>query len=249
MADRYWMPYLLAGAPYEPDMLQVLRTLLRPESTFIDCGANVGWWSIFASTVIGDPVRILALEPARLAYLSLDRNRGLNDGRFECQRVAVSDVDLASVELGTAVNRPASSALIGHDTADGRFSATEQVRSCRLDSIIEERFGRGVDRIVLKLDVEGAEIRALRGAGRYLNRLAAVVYEDHGQDVSCSVSRELISSGFVIFAPDLTTGIRRMESIARIAEQKQVAGRGYNFVAALPGSEAHTVLQKTVPAS
>src|SRR2546427_2763002 len=62
LGDGYWIPPLLNFADYEPEISFVLSALMTEDHAFIDCGANLGWWSLFASTRIPSPKRIVAVE-------------------------------------------------------------------------------------------------------------------------------------------------------------------------------------------
>lgn len=107
-------------------------------------------------------------------------------------------------------------------------STAALVRSVTLRTLIEEHCLDVDLQIIIKLDVEGAEIPALRGGRDLLRRRRVLIaYEDHGGDPTCKVSRHLQSQGMVI--ADLATG--QQLSIDEIAARKTSAWKGYNFLA------------------
>jgi hypothetical protein len=62
------------------------------------------------------------------------------------------------------------------------------VETISLDKLLEREELATADRIILKLDVEGAEIAAMEGGKRILDRDLLIAYEDHGGDRAHSVS-------------------------------------------------------------
>jgi hypothetical protein len=85
--------------------------------------------------------------------------------------------------------------------------------------------------VVVKLDVEGAEIPAVEGARKTLSERDVVfLFEDHGQDPTCKVSRHLMDMGMVVMSP----GRRRPLEIREIAALKIDPTRGFNFAACRP---------------
>ena len=80
--DGYWTRLLFDNFVYEPEVEFVLNLLLGPGSFFLDCGSNIGYWSIFASKYINFPEQIVAVEPSLRTFARLERNRVLNGGSF-----------------------------------------------------------------------------------------------------------------------------------------------------------------------
>ena len=82
--------------------------------------------------------------------------------------------------------------------------------------------------MVVKLDVEGAEIPAFEGAGDVLaQRRVTVVYEDHGADATHKVTRHVLDLGMGVFDP--TTGAPL--TIEGVAARKTDTVHGFNFLA------------------
>jgi FkbM family methyltransferase len=160
---RYW--YFWGYAHYERATVALLRQLLRIKHTFVDAGANVGYYSLFAAQYLECRGRVHAFEPRRDCYLQLADNAQRNrlDG-LTVNRVALSDEDgearLFIPEDGGWTNASLLADFAGSD----RF---EVVPAMRLDTYCAMRDISNVD--LLKIDVEGAELRVLRGMGRLLD--------------------------------------------------------------------------------
>ncbi|ODR08512.1 FkbM family methyltransferase [Mycobacterium sherrisii] len=139
---------------YTAAMLQNLRN----DDVLFDLGANVGMVAIHAASIC----RTVAFEPDPGYRRRLYVNSALNpDRKFAVEPVAISDKD-GSIVLYTDGDSGNSPSLV--DERGERGQVTVTARS--LDSLIAE--GRLPRPTVIKLDIEGAEILALRGAKQLL---------------------------------------------------------------------------------
>lgn len=139
---------------YEKGTIQLLTELLKPGSTFLDIGANIGLMSAIASPLVGPGGKVLAVEANPKTLDILRHNLALN----RCKNVEIFPVALGS-ENGRAtlyenwdVNRGGASLLSQGD------SQGIEVPVWRLDDILGDV---AVD--VLKIDVEGFELEVLKG--------------------------------------------------------------------------------------
>jgi FkbM family methyltransferase len=151
---------------YEPEVSNTLRAVLGPGETFVDVGANVGWFTMLAAGLVGPEGRVVAVEPN-------PRNVAL--ARMSAKDNGFDNVEVYPVALS---ERPGAVAL-DTDGSNGRivpvdgppsepFEANFVVAARPLDEILE---AAGVDKVhVLKVDVEGAEPLVLAGAQRCLSR-------------------------------------------------------------------------------
>lgn len=125
---------------------------LRPDDVLYDVGGNVGMVALHAAAIC----TTVAFEPDPSYRRRLEGNAALNPSRrLTIEPIAVSDSD-GSVTLYTDGDDGISPSLA--DRGD-RGTVTAMARS--LDSLIEER--RLPVPTAIKLDIEGAEILALRG--------------------------------------------------------------------------------------
>lgn len=146
--------YRIVNVGYEPEYLAAMLEFLRPDDVLYDIGANIGLVALHAAATC----RTVAFEPDPAFYERLQRNLALNPQvSVDARRLAVADSD-EQVELftdGAAGNSPS---LIRQ--RNERSSVLVEART--LDSLIDT--GALIHPTVLKLDIEGAEILALRGA-------------------------------------------------------------------------------------
>jgi FkbM family methyltransferase len=246
--DGYWIPLISTGYAYEPEVAFFLRHLLsRDDAYFVDCGANIGYWSVFASELVG-PGRVLAIEASPAVFDRLARNAVLNSGRFACVLAAVWHRDGEKLGLVRHERRHARSSVVDLREKIGEAGyAEDTVSSITLDTLCErELVPRGC--LVVKLDVEGAEIQALRGAARLIQKgEVALIYEDHGADEDSRTSRHVRDVlGFNVYY--CSSGLRpaRIESDEALRRIKRDRRKGYNFAACRPDSAFARLLDKLV---
>src|SRR5271155_290441 len=96
---------LLNGFVYEREIEALLNRILSPNTTFIDCGANQGYWSVYAAQKIKSPDRIVAIEATILLFQRLQENLKLNGDSFTAIRKAVYSETGLDLEFETHPQR------------------------------------------------------------------------------------------------------------------------------------------------
>ena len=160
---------------YEPTTMYVMGRLLDPGGCFIDVGANAGYYTLAAAARVGRHGRVIAFEPSSREVGMLRTNVDLNAlSNVTTVRAAVGD------RAGRIELRIAEQVHSGHNTLGTAFAyesvhatGTETVPMVTLDDYLRTEGLRGVD--VVKIDIEGAELLALRGATAMLAEMRPVV--------------------------------------------------------------------------
>lgn len=150
----------------------VLAAIIRADAHVVDVGANVG-------DVLGRMVR-LAPEGRQLAYEPVPELHADLVRRFpgaDVRRAALSD-EVGTSSFAHVVDEPAYSGLRRRRDLPSDIGAIREieVRLERLDDALPDGFAPAL----IKIDVEGAEVKVLRGARETLERHRPAVIFEHG---------------------------------------------------------------------
>lgn len=154
---------------YELRETRLLTRLLRRGDTFVDVGANIGWYTLLAANRVGATGKVFAFEPSDGVFSHLMYNvRASGYDHVVAERLALAD-RAGAVQLRVAAGRGPGTASILPTAASGN-DAMEQVETIRFDDYWRERRIQSVR--LVKIDVEGAELMVLRGMREALERQA-----------------------------------------------------------------------------
>jgi FkbM family methyltransferase len=147
---------------WNPAEYAALREAVRPGDAVLDVGANVGAYSVLFGLWVGPAGRVDAFEPEAGAYAGLAAHLALNgvEGVVRAVNAAVTD------RTGTAALRR-TAAQGGARLADPGNAGEETVRTVSID---EYCAAEEIVPAVIKIDVEGWELEALRGARETIGR-------------------------------------------------------------------------------
>ena len=164
---------------YEPDVRTFIETFLRPGQTFLDCGANVGYFSIVAGHRVGPTGRVLAVEanPTTFGLLSDNlRLNGFGDGVHCALTNEPGDVTLHMSRAGGDVY----SSLRREGINNGQDVESFVVPGRLLDDVLADR---KIDRVdMVKVDIEGAELDVLRSAPRLMEIDRPLIICEYGMN-------------------------------------------------------------------
>lgn len=173
-------PYI-KGIPVQPrdeDFRRVKLMTSRGITVLLDVGANIGQYAL-RTRHAGYRGRIVSVEPMLEAFTELSA-RAAGDPAWECRRHALGSAAGES-EIHISRNSYSSSLLEMEDrhlrtAPESAYVGTERISVLTLDSVWDEVV-QSSDRPFLKLDVQGFELEALRGAERSLPSLLGVQCE------------------------------------------------------------------------
>lgn len=222
---------------YEAHVSRVLGELLAPGMTFVDVGANVGYFSLLAAARVGPDGRVIAFEP-NPANCDLLRQSAAANGFervIDLRAVAVAE------EAGTLLFSTSgvdSNGQIVSPTGSAAGSDLPSVEAVTLDDALAE-----CDRVdVIKIDVEGAEGRVWRGMQSIVRRhRPALLFEfspdllRQTSDVEPAAFLESVQSAYDLYvvAPEGETAAEP-DSVAAIVERHAAAGQAHLDILARP---------------
>jgi FkbM family methyltransferase len=161
LADYNWRHLYFHGS-YEPHVTALVGQLLRPGETAVDIGANSGFYTALFADRVGPRGRVHAFEANPALVDRLARMITLNgfQGRVRLNPVAVSDrTGTARLYLSDHLDTTGMSSLVRKTYLEE--SARIDVATTTLDDYARKRQVGPIG--LLKMDIEGAEISALRG--------------------------------------------------------------------------------------
>jgi FkbM family methyltransferase len=153
---------------------------VRAGQLVLDIGGHYGEYAVLFAALVGSEGRVVTFEPDAAARPVLQANIALNHftERVQVEAFAVSDaIDSQTLfaRHGNAQSSLARAGLGGSQTDDD--VEKYQVPTIRIDEYLRQSQLRAPD--IIKLDVEGAEINALRGAGEILRSKVVILCELH----------------------------------------------------------------------
>lgn len=183
--------------------------LINDGDVVLDCGANIGAFAIYAAS-LGRNVRVLAFEPERATFETLCRNvesNGLSN-QVQCFPYGVAASDgffrlLKNEKCFTMHKLATPEQSVASDVTPA--TGEQIVRCVTIDQIMDEISGERCN--VIKMDIEGAERSALRGAVKtirhYRPRLTIAAYHLLNDPFVLSVIvKEILSDYNILVSPE-----------------------------------------------
>lgn len=163
--------YIRQKKEFEPHVTRAIKTRLFPGATFVDIGANVGYFMVLGALKVGAAGKVIAYEPftpnVKLLYLNVRANNLSN----------VSIYPFAAAEKRTAFVAYTVDSNAGLREFSGNLEdilSRDIVLSATLDETLA--WASRVD--VIKIDVEGCEYRALQGGLEVIRKHRPVIFSE-----------------------------------------------------------------------
>jgi FkbM family methyltransferase len=206
--DGYWSKLLNRSYHYEDELELLFRHSADVGYTLIDCGANYGYWSVLVSSAPFGSHRAIAIEPSSQNFEKLANNARVNGDRFELMKCAIG--------AGRGTAHLTGTKHEAFSIAGGANGRGEEVPVIALDNLIDEGKVSEKGKFLIKLDVEGVEIEAIKGGMRLLQADSVILCEEHGNDPRHTVSRFILEkTPLKLMVYDPRSG--RMESVTELS--------------------------------
>jgi FkbM family methyltransferase len=170
---------------FSEDEARLFEQVLRPGDVAMDIGANIGAFALVMAKRVGPTGKVYAFEPQRVVFQTLCANMALNSiGNAHCMQLALGDepgkVMVPSFNYANTNN-------YGGVEVDS-FNTGEPVPCVTLDSL-EIPACR-----LMKIDVEGMEIKVLKGGAETIKRLKPLLYVENDRLDKSATLMKLIDS-------------------------------------------------------
>ncbi len=176
---------------FSPGEAALFAQLLKPGMTALDVGANMGAHSVLFAQKVGPQGRVISYEPQRVIYQLLSANAMMNghmniEARMAAAGSAKGEIKVPPVNYGQAGNY-GSLALGGYQ--QGETVPVETIDSLNLQQCH-----------FIKIDVEGMEAEAIKGAVETIRRCRPMLYvENDRREKSADLINLLFSLDYRLY--------------------------------------------------
>ena len=184
---------------YEVLETKFVEHCLKAGDTFLDIGANIGWFTISAASIVGAEGMVYAFEPRNTTFKYLEKTVSSNSLNqyvqvFHCALGAKKDT--LRIVWGTGTSNPGGTWLVSRkEVSDFLSTDTHTYQDIKVEKLDEFTQIKNVN--LIKIDVEGAEPLVLLGAERILRDCRPIVLSELNEEllamVGNSSSKELIT--------------------------------------------------------
>jgi len=150
---------------YEYSLIFLMKKYLRKGDTFLDVGANIGYFSAYALSIVGEKGQVFAFEPDPRSYSYLLMLKTSNPKyNISIERIALSN------RTGKAVINQTkdwgTTTLVREIREESNIAQKLVVKSIRLDNYLNKKNIKQIK--LIKIDVEGFEMQVLQGLSSFL---------------------------------------------------------------------------------
>ena len=228
---------------YEIGLTKFVVNFLEPGDVFFDVGAHYGYFSVVASDLVGPTGKVYSFEPTPTVADHL-RSNILHRGNAEVHQTAVGDKD-GEIEFNDyGPDFSAFNSAFAARVTDQVLAAAQRVKVpvSRLDTFCANR---NVVPKLIKIDTESSEMLVLKGMGRLLEKVEAIIVElgdfealnSAGVPRSSEILEYLRALGYKLFMPSVNGLI-----------DHEISGESYsycNIVCIKDSAEYHKIVSRS----
>lgn len=224
---------------FEPDETALISRLLASVDHFIDVGANLGYYTCLA---LQNGRGVMAIEPQARNLRSLYQNLISNGWQSGAEVMPVALSDAPGLLTLYGASGPSASLLHGWAGYSSKYSQVVAVST--LDNLIAGRFPN--ERLLIKIDVEGAEYGVLKGATQTLARsvppiwlLEVCLHEFHPSGWNpdfLAVFRMFWDRGYEAWTAEAQPRLVPRDRVERWWAERKTDTGTFNYLFAVPGA-------------
>jgi FkbM family methyltransferase len=185
-------PYLRGD--YEMPLQRAFCQYLMPGMTFYDVGANAGFFTLLAASIVGKTGTVVAFEPHPVTSADMQKQLSAN---------ALSNVTVIESaiwdSIGTAQLRDDTIPVMASMVGAAQSKRTIAIKTTTIDEVTKTHSAPDV----IKIDIEGAEIEALNGArGLLSSKKPVLLVELHSPQIAAAYTKLMTEFGYETFSLD-----------------------------------------------
>ena len=186
--DQVVARYIILNGTWEEGETNLIKKIINPGDLVVDIGANIGWYTVLLSKLVGQDGSVIAIEPEPKNYQLLQTNIYLNKlENVTAYQIALLDskstveFELSESNFGDHRVRFANPRIQENELE--KFSESSRsvisVAACTLDEVIDENpnYQKASKIKLIKIDCQGSEIAILRGAETILPKTEYLISE------------------------------------------------------------------------
>jgi FkbM family methyltransferase len=153
---------LIVKGVFSPHLYDVFTEMIQRGNTVVDVGANIGYFTLLFSKIVGENGKVYSFEPVSQIYSKLEKNIEINSvGNIVAENYALGE-EQSELTINYQESSSGQSSLINKT----QNSVSEKIHVVTLDSYLEK-----FDALdFVKIDIEGFEFQALRGMQKTLKK-------------------------------------------------------------------------------
>ncbi|MCL6442184.1 MAG: FkbM family methyltransferase [Alicyclobacillus sp.] len=179
--DQGIMPQLVSDGVFEVGLSNFLIKNLKPGHTFIDVGANIGYFTVLSGLLVGHQGRVIAFEASERNFALLRDNVGMNmiNPHTEIHNKAIYS-ESTTLKFYLSEKWAGANSINRHDNEYFKYFSNDRVSEVEVQSTTLDETIRRLDSVnLIKIDIEGAEYHAFLGMKESLTngKVNSVVFE------------------------------------------------------------------------
>lgn len=156
---------------FEPKETNIVSKIVSEGDYCLDIGGSFGWYTVLLSKIVGQKGRVFSFEPIKQNYLSHNKNIELNMCRNVISNNLAVGEEPGEIEIYLSDVDTSGSLKLRKYKDNYETQITKLVK---LDDYFTENKIEKLD--FIKIDIEGAELGALKGGEKILNKFKPVLF-------------------------------------------------------------------------
>lgn len=203
----YWL------GTYEAALQGVLSELVKEGMVLYDIGANIGYISLMMARLSGKQGRVFSFEALPANLQRLKENISLNDMESVIQALPRAVIDKTRPVRFLAHSSTSMGKAAGSAGRAEEYKAEITVEGLALDDFVFKQRRPSPD--IIKMDIEGGEVLAIKGMKRLLKDCKPILLiELHGEEAARAVWHALTEANYSIM--EMRTGYPKVRSVEQL---------------------------------